>query len=307
MDCAKAKNILIIMFLILNIFLLIYSGMYKPQNINSNEVVISVLNILGKKGIKISEDYVLTTYSKKTPMLIIENYYINKNDVLSFLFGENEKFDLFDVINKSLENDKARSYVDGNKHLEFTGFGSFVYMDQDASVRIEGFDLEKDSLQDKQILKGFRELFAYMNIDVSSFVLDSITANEDGSYTLFFTENYNDYLIFDNRAKITVFNGGLRSIDFSISKIEGFSKSTSAIMPAHLVLLKNFYSLSSYGQVNTDIIISSIEIGFKGFDDKIDENTQNTETESTVQSPSWRVITKDGRVVYFKAYDGEEI
>jgi len=76
-------------------------------------------------------------------------------------------------------------------------------------------------------------------------------------------------------------------------------------MSAHLVLLKNFYSLNSSGQDNTDIVISSVDIGFKGFDDKIDENAHNTE--STVQSPSWRVTTKDGREIYFKAYDGEEI
>jgi len=304
-DWSKAKNILIIIFIILNIFLLIYGGMHKPQNINSNEAIDSILDILEKKGIKISQDFELPTYNNRTPMLIMENYSINRNDILKFLFGENENFDLFEVINKSLSNDKVKSYADGSKNLKFIGFGSFVYMDQSASIKIEGFNFEKDSLQHKQIHKSFLKLFSNMNIDVSSFILDSITANEDGSYTLVFVENYKDYLVFDNRAKITIFNGGLRSIDFCISKIVGFSKSSSPIMSAHLVLLKNFYSLNSSGQDNTDIVISSVDIGFKGFDDKIDENAHNTE--STVQSPSWRVTTKDGREIYFKAYDGEEI
>jgi len=144
-----------------------------------------------------------------------------------------------------------------------------------------------------------------MNIDVSSFILDNITSNKDGSYTLVFIEKYKDYLVFDNRAKITVINGGIRFIDFSISKIDGFSKSSSPIMPAHLVILKNFYPLADSGEDNSNIVISSIDIGFKGFNDKIGENTQNTE--STVQSPSWRIISKDGKEMYFKAYDGEEI
>jgi len=141
-DWAKAKNILIVMFLILNIFLLIYSTMHKPQNINSNEVVTSVLDILQKKGITISEDYELLTYNKRAPMLVMENYTINRNNVLSFLFGENENFDLFEIINESLENDKIKRYADGSKHVEFTGVGSFIYIDQEASIKIEEFDFK---------------------------------------------------------------------------------------------------------------------------------------------------------------------
>ncbi len=305
MDWAKAKNILIVVFLTLNIFLLAYGSMHRPQNVNSNEGVVSVLEILQKRGITISEDYELPKYNKRTPMLIMENYVINRKDVLSFLFGKNEDFDLIKAIDKSLEDDKIKSYADGSKHIEFTGVGSFVYVDEDATIKIEEFNIEKDSLQDKQIIKGYRKLFLNMNIDVSSFILDRVKTNDDGSYTFVFVENYKNYLVFDNRAKITVFNSGIKAIDFSISKIDGFSKSSSPIMPAHLVLLKNFYTLANSEQNDAGIIICSIDIGFKGFDDKIDENTPNTE--STVQSPSWRVISKDGREMYFKAYDGEEI
>ena len=52
MDWAKAKNILIVVFLTLNIFLLAYGSMHRPQNVNSNEGVVSVLEILQKEALQ---------------------------------------------------------------------------------------------------------------------------------------------------------------------------------------------------------------------------------------------------------------
>jgi len=318
-DWSKAKNIIITIFIILNVFLLIYTGIYKSQNNISKETVTSILNILENKGVKMEIGYKLPTYNKKTPMLVMENFNLNKNNVSSFLF--NNDFNISDKLNKSYEadeNEYKKSYVEGNKTLTFTGSGSFIYNDLDSSIKIKSFGFDKnnitkdmikssdvlihflkDSKQYKQILKSFCELFSHMNIEVSSFILDKIVVNDDDSYTAIFIETYNKYLVFDNRIRVTIFNDGLKSIDFSISKINGFAKSSSSIMPAHQVLLKNYYSV-----INDNNIITSVNIGFKGFNDKDEDGD---DTKGIVQSPSWRVNMYDGSETYFKAYDGEEI
>lgn len=305
MDWSRAKNILIFIFIILNIFLLIYGGTYRSQNNNSSEAVTAILSILDKKSIKIKQGYELPAYDKKMPMLIMESYHLNRNEILRFLLGENEDFDLLEEISKSVDIDKAKTYVVDNKNIKFTGSGSFVYIDLDSTVKIDGFDFNKNKLQDRQILKSFRQFFSNMDIDVSSFALDGIIAHENNSYTLTFIDIYNDYPVFDNKIKITVSNGGLRSLDFCANEIKGFSKSSSPIMPAHLVLLKNFYTQDNSEKENSNVIIESVDIGFKGFDSNNDGDGNNAE--STVQSPSWRIRTEDGREIYFKAYDGEEI
>jgi regulatory protein YycI of two-component signal transduction system YycFG len=49
-DWSKAKNILILIFIVLNVFLLAYLGVYTKSSNISKEAVTSTLNVLKKMG-----------------------------------------------------------------------------------------------------------------------------------------------------------------------------------------------------------------------------------------------------------------
>ena len=102
--------------------------------------------------------------------------------------------------------------------------------------------------------------------------------------------------MYDNKISVNISENGIKNITLNIKKIKGFTKTPSVIMPAHQVLLKYFYS-------KKDITIKSIDIGFKGFDGGDDEQ----ESKETFQGPAWRITTDDGRKIFLKAYNGEEI
>ena len=222
MDWSKAKSIMITVFIILNIFLLVYSSIYRSQTNISNATFNNIINVLEKNGVTIEPSCKLPTYNKKTPMLVMENYNLNRKKVLSFLFD------------KYNENSDEKSYTEGDKSIAFTGSGSFIYNDSGTSIKVNNFGLDmkniekyissigsinnannnsiihftKDSKQCKQIHNSFCKFFSNIDIKISSFILDRINFNDDGSYTFTFIETYHKYMIFDNIIRVTVFNDG---------------------------------------------------------------------------------------------------
>ena len=72
MDWSKAKNILIIVFVVLNIFLLVYSSIYREKSTVSKEAVATVVNILGKNKVIIDAACEIPMYKKILPCLCLK-------------------------------------------------------------------------------------------------------------------------------------------------------------------------------------------------------------------------------------------
>ncbi len=248
MDWSRAKNILILIFIVLNVFLLVYLGIYTKSSNVSKEAVISTLNILKKNGIVIAPMCEIPKYNKKTPMLMLES----EN---SLVFSEDSSTD-FGNLNQ-------------NKNIDLNSI--------------------------KNVEKYSRDYLVNQGIKISNFMLDKYIKNLDETVTLVFIEKYKGFLIFDNKISVNISENGIQNITSNVKKIKGFTKTPSVIMPAHQVLLKNFYS-------KKDIIIKSIDIGFKGFDGGDDEQ----ESKEAFQGPAWRITTDEGKEIFLKAYDGEE-
>ena len=249
MDWSKAKNILILIFIVLNVFLLAYSGIYTKNSNISKEALISTLNVLKKNGIVIDPMCNIPAYNKKIPMLMLES-----------------------------EN-----------NLTLTENSSFSYNDSNPAKYIDINNI-------KSIEKHSRDYLATLDKKISNFILDKYVKNPDETVTLVFTEKYKGFLVFDNKISVNVSKNGIENIASNIKKIKGFTKTPSVIMPAHQVLLKNFYN-------KKNMTIKSIDIGFKGFGSGEDEQ----ESREAFQGPAWRITTDDEREIFLKAYDGEEI
>jgi len=280
-EWSKAKNILIIIFVILNVFLLVYSGIYREKTNVSKEEVVTAINILKKNGVIIDPACEIPTYKKNTSMLVFENGNINKQKIIDKLFGKNY------VELKQL--DEKKTITEGEKSLTFAEGCAFTYNNTNPSDNI-------NISQEKGIERYLRDYLADMGINMSRYILDKYTKNKDNTVTLIFIEKYKNFLIYDNKISISIAKNGITNITLNIKKIKGFTKAPSPIMPAHQVLLKSFYNKKG-------VTIKFIDIGFKGFENE--DNGQ--ETKEIFQGPAWRITAADGREVFLKAYDGEEI
>lgn len=266
MDWSKAKNILILIFIVLNVFLLVYLGVYTKSSNVSKEAVISTLNVLKKNGIVIAPMCEIPKYNKKTPMLMLEG----EN---SFVFSNDSSLDS----NNSNTNDSnTNKNIDINKNMDFQK------------------NIDIDNIKNAE--KYSRAYLETQDIKISNFILDKYFKNSDKIVTLVFIEKYKGFLIFDNKISVSISENGIKNIASNIKKIKGFTKTPSVIMPAHQVLLKNFYN-------KKDITIKSIDIGFKGFNSE----DYGQESKETYQGPAWRITTDEGMEIFLKAYDGEEI
>ncbi len=315
MDWPKAKNILIFIFIILNIFLLVYKGVYGNSSAVTKEDVAIVLEILERNGVTVSDTCKIPLYNKNTSMLIFENNDVdrqkitekllnknytdiieqnvqqNQNNIISvenkrLIFGEGLAFTYYNNINKIISNT--------NSGVEYYGTNS---EDNDHLNEINAGSGIEDSIKvNKNVEKQLRKYFSDMGINMTHFVLDRHIENLDNSETYVFIEKYKDFLIYENKISIDVYENCITKIMVNIKRIKGFTKTPLPILPAHHVILKNFYN-------KKDIVIKSIDIGFKGF--KSEESELNPKEIS--QGPAWRIIINDGEEIFFKAYDGEQI
>lgn len=316
MDWSKAKNILIIIFIILNIFLLVYSCISREKSTVSKESVAAVIDILEKNNIIIDKACEIPMYKKNTAMLVFENSDINKQKIIEKLLGKDyaegkdsveykdnggdkdyagDKDNGGEKGNRGLggqdnQEDRKNKISKGEKKITFAEGFAFTYHNAkpDDDINIG---------QIKNTEKYLKEYFSGMGINMSRFILDRHIKHPDNNMdTYIFIEKYKNFLIYDNRISISIAQKGIVDIEVNIRKIKGFTKTASPVMPAHQALLKNFYK-------KKDIIIKSVDIGYKGFENEHGEQ----ETKEIFHGPAWRIITADGTEVFLKAYDGEEI
>lgn len=312
MDWSKAKNILIVVFIILNIFLLVYSSVSREESSISKESAAAVADILAKNNVIIDKDCEIPLYKKNTAMLVFENSDIDKQKIIEKLLGkdyagarentgdnsyaeEKDSKALADKGNTGIggqdnREDEKNTISTGDKKIIFGEGLAFTYHNANPDDDIRTGRI-------KNMEKYLKEYFSDMGINMSRFILDKHVKHTDSNGdTYIFIEKYKNFLIYDNRISVSITQKGIVNIDLNIRKIKGFTKTASPVMPAHQALLKNFYE-------KKDIIIKSVDIGYKGFGNDRGEQ----ETKEIFHGPAWRIITADGTEVFLKAYDGEEI
>jgi len=278
MDWSKAKSILILLFLTLNIFLIVYISAYKLGQGVSRETLADAREILYSRNVKLECE--IPAYNSETSRLIYENGRFDRSKIAELLLGS--------VYQLSEKDGKDSELADGSKKLVFKGSDLFVFTDGKPSGQLDISD--KDEVE-----KQLRELLTGMGMQMSAYKLDWFYKNSDGSAAFVFTEKHRQFLVFDNYARVTVENGGISYLECRYKKVKSLSKEMTRIMPAYKILLKNFGSSESAA-----ITIIDIDIGFKGYNPEKDAKQYS-------EGPAWRIMMENGTARYFKAYDGEEI
>jgi regulatory protein YycI of two-component signal transduction system YycFG len=272
MDWSRAKSILILVFFILNIFLLICIGMYRSDQGASNTVS-AALEVLKQRGVSVSTG--------------IPEYRGNAR-VLVYGDGRDDMLLLKEKLQASAEKAGIRQ---ASLEITLTNGCVLEYKNMDPADKV---DLSDENSVKKYITGFIRKL----GIDMSSYLLDYYSLVSDDTVELVFIEKYKDFMVYGNKLTARAGTAGITYLKYEHRKIERFSsEETKLVMPVHLVLLKNFDD-------SRKAEIVKIDLGFEGAA-AIDQ-----EMKASSEGPVWRIIWKEGNKTfesYFQAVDGRKM
>ncbi len=269
MNWNKAKTILIIAFIILNLFLY-----YQVKDANnesyeglSDEFINHVEKKLLEKNIHIEGEVPKEIYRK--PLLEVEYYLVTKRDVAKYI-GE----DYEEVLENTLFTNEEGSYIriENNKKL--------IYNIRDVNGNLE--ISEEEALQ---IVDKYKET---ENMNIDNYKLDLIV-KKDKIYEVIYKRYYEESFLENDYYKFIIDNIGVVGFETQrISKIEpkeGLITVTSAY--ESLLRLKN-------ENPKERTIIKKIEICYY-----TDENTEGWENILRANmDPTWKIITERGNIKY---------
>lgn len=276
MDWSKAKNVLIVIFLALNIFLLADLYILTKQEGVSKETIANATSILNSKGVVLKCE--LPTYNGKTSRLAYEGSAYDRSKVLNKLCGYGN------IPSKEIKDGKE--FVQGSRKLIFESGEVFAY--QDASPG-EGVNISDR----KAVEKYVRKLLKGLELKVREYFADTYIVNPDNSVKIVFIEKLGNFLVYDNKVEVTVTGKGITYLRCSLKKVKGFTPEKNEIIPAYLALLKNYGSSSN-------MVITAMDIGYGG-------HALEQDIKEAYEKPVWHVRIENIGDKYFNAYDGQEI
>lgn len=266
MDWSKAKNVLIVIFLVLNVVLLFinYDTLGSGQA-ESKEILSNTDAVLNSRGVKLK---CKIPTSVKGAMLTFENTQLDKVGIAQILLG-------VDPNSKSI--DAVKEIVGNNKSLLFEN-ESFTYINKN-----KGADVEISSVSDAQ--KLLTKLFKKLGLHFSEYILDKSIKNKDNSYELKYIHKHQGYLIYDDYIRAVIDSGGLKTLEYKYREAKSL-KQDSDEEP----LVEAYQILIGASDIK-DTYIESIDIGFiKSKSDK--------ETKSSFEELVWRVKSNNSEVFY---------
>lgn len=279
MDWSRAKSILIVLFLALNLTLFStlafdgYEGGVSAADIDNTLQVLKDKNIIIDTGIP--------DFSKDMGKLIYSDEPMDHGKLIQTLLDKS----VWD--GKPIEIDL--SYTFGNRTLAFQTKDSFIYKDQSPTNSLSSLKKETAEAFVKDHIKS-------LDIPIKEFIVSEYTLEEGGSVHMVMIQRYKGFYIFDNRIEIEVTNQGIRQMYCSYREIKNISRSKKKIIPAHIILLRNFNST----QPRT---IQSIQIGYI--------SNKREDVKTRYEGSVWCIKTKeDPHPLYYKAlseYGGEPL
>lgn len=280
MEWARAKNIIIILLVVMNVFLLSRILMeYGTQGI-SKETIANAEKILKLRGIVVKSKVPL--YDKDTPRLMLGIGEFNKAVQVENLLG-------IEPAKEDSEAAEKETFENGQSRLTFTGPNSFTYENGNPADTVDISNLNETEKYLKKFLKDRK-------LDNSFYVLDGTPEVREDGVVYTYLEKDKGFLVYDNYLKATVTKKGVTYLEVSHRQITGFSsEKISDISTAYQILLEHFD-----GSEKT--VITAIDLGYRDVGDEEQNSLQSIE-----QLPVWRIKIQGAQPRYFGASDGKEI
>jgi len=278
MDWAKAKNILIFIFVLLNLFLATTLVVFLNSDSVSKEAIKNTYKVLENRGIVVSCDIPL--YNKDMGTLISSNTILNKDLIIKGFFGDVKYIE--ETFNENI------NAVCGNKKLVIEKVNTFIYNNDDPQEEVYLDD-------SKQVKNYLVNLFKEINLPFNRFYFDREEDIEDGQKKYTFRQKRDGFWLYSNYVEVVVSKSGITYLKYNNRGAEEITEGQN-IMPAYQILIKNLTD-------DKGTVVNKIDLGFgKQF---VGEDTKVLD-----DIPVWRIVAKkSGKIVerYFKVYNGEEV
>lgn len=261
MDGARAKNVVIVLLIAFNIFLLFSNLTFVRGQGVRRETIENAEAILSQRGVTL--ECSIPTASNALNRL---EYTIEKLDrpaiAMKLLGGQFESSGTGDV------------FWQKERKLRFVSDTQFEFTDGKPN-------LSTDLSSDERARKAARSFLKDTGMtDNGKYVVDSLKRKQDGSVTVAFIESYEGYLIFDNYCTVTLDHSGVRQLLYGKLQVNGFTVRSVERFEAYQALL-------AYFKMGSSAVITAIDSGYK-LEDAMTDGVEFVE-----MLPSWRVTVKD--------------
>ncbi len=274
MDWRRAKTILILVFIALNLVLTVTLYRNVKGGEISQQTRVNTQRILEQNNVHI--ECPIPTYVGKDYILQYDETIIDKNKIITGLLEDN-----YSKISDNI-------YKKDSQRLEFTSESGFEYTDGGGSRKIYGNSKS-------QIDSNIKELAKKLGIPFNEFKLDEFDTPDSGKGSRsVYKGTYKDYSVFDNYIEVEVENSGLKSIRYHYKKPMTITNRDINVIPVYQILITR---MTNY----PGITIKGVDIGFKGI-------TVDKDTKTLYEGLSWRIkTTTEGEEFYFNATNGQQM
>ncbi len=222
MDWSRAKSLLIIAFLLTNLYLLfnIYDNNYRHLTADNQEIN-EVIDVLENKGIELIPD--IPRDVSVPGILTVEYQEISPQHLASIFFGVSD-------IEPIIQNGTT-IYMKDEKKLEIKNNREIIYLDLALK------DDQKGTLTAKDAVKTGNSFLKTTGLYTPAMVVDEIVPTSKG-YSISYVQEYKDVLLEVSYVQLEVTPKGIYSMNMLWLKPKHMEKGRKKIMPAAQALLK---------------------------------------------------------------------
>lgn len=296
MNWSRAKTILIVLFLIADIFLLyeLYPGFLGNNRMIDDENTKEVMKYLEKQGIYV-RCLIPKASSPKAPLTVKYKYFDSQFALKNFFHAPDE------VAIKNYED--RQTMEDESIYIEMHKNGEFIYTNK---ILMEN---KAEEVDEKAALKSIESFLKKLGIEAKD--LYDITQNTDRNYVkLNCSQGYKDTFLDQSYLEVMATNDGVAYLKMLWFEIENNGKNKNEIIDPMRALIKLADKLAQQPEENGNeeddnvINIYDISLGYYfDMDLKQVEEFDIVEVEEGTAIPSWRIKTDEGNI-YINAYNG---
>lgn len=221
MDWSRAKSILIVAFLLTNIFLIfnLYNE-HRDLSVSVQEIN-EVTQILNEKGIKINAN--IPRNASIPGILTVEYQEFSPAQLTSSFFGEENM--------KPVKQNGSTIFIKDEKKLEIKNNREIIYLD------LKLRDDPRDDLTSNDATNISKEILRRTGLFRSSMIVDRVVPSKKGYY-ITYVQEYEDVLLEVSFVQLEVTPRGVYSLYMLWLNPKNMEKDRKKIVPASQALLK---------------------------------------------------------------------
>ncbi|MBE7020827.1 MAG: hypothetical protein E7411_05290 [Ruminococcaceae bacterium] len=216
MNFKRAKTILIVIFLFVNIFLIVINNLFYESDITVDTK--TVISILSKSGISLNED-ILKEYPVSVPRVEVENVAADENKLATLLLG--------------------KGYNSSKEHY-YSGEGAALTVSE-LSVDYKVVEPKDKSFKDISPLNAGNKALKKLNkkgIGESALEVENISDNGNNNYYVTLSYKFEEYPLFNNHLYVTVTDRGILAMKGTVIDFNEIKNEDYKIIPAANILLE---------------------------------------------------------------------